>query len=209
MLTQVVGLYLLTGLQAVKLSGNYFLSDIGDISCLKQLKSFVASGCDFRAQPTGVQHLHHLQFIELCSNDRLTVAPSLRGMSMLHRLEISACRLIAAPDGLDEAVSLRHLNLWRNRISTMPNMSRLTRLRVVSLHDNQLSAPIEGLDRLSSLQELQLFDNPCTQLLVELSPAQRTRIKSLSLAKVAHKLPIGLEDCINLESLEVKKKLKE
>lgn len=185
------------------MSQNRCLSNIGDIGELQQLRDFVACCCSFETPPVGLERLHSLRRINISNNNSLTVSPSVRGMSSLHSLRLSANELTASPDGLEEATSLRHLGLGENKIIAVPNLSQLTQLQVVSVYKNELTAPLEGIDRLPLLNELSMSNNPCLHLLPTLSPAQCTRIKSLWLANAARVLPVGLTDCVNLETLDV------
>jgi len=193
-------------LQSVILSNNRDLSDIGDIGELTLLNSLILDGCRFVKPPAGLEQLNQLHLLNFCWNCSLTVAPSLRGVSMLRSLLLWRNRLQAAPDGLESATSLRYLDLSNNSIATMPNLSRLTQLRVLHIVANRLTHSIEGLDQLPLLQAFKGCSNRCAQLIQEISPAQRTSLRLLWLSDVAHVLPLGLTECVNLQCLDVSAK---
>ncbi len=138
-----------------------------------------------------------VRYIDCSDGESLDVAPSIRGMSLLHNY-----KLISAPEGLEDAVSLRYLDLSNNGITKLPNMSRLTQLEIAYFDNNQISTPIEGIDQLPFLYRLGCSNKPCTQILDQLSPAQ-TQIDMLRLNGVLTVLPTGLSDCISLFRLGV------
>lgn len=121
---------------------------------------------------------------------------------LFNNKQLGENRISLAPDGLEDAISLRFLELAQNRLEIIPNLARLTQLRRAYFGENRLKMPIEGLEELP-LQALSLGDNPCSQLLVELSPSQRSQLEELFISGVANKLPVGLQDCSSLTVLDV------
>lgn len=186
----------------VQFSTNKMLSEIGDIGLLQQLTTFCVDGCAFEAPPVGLVALCRLYEIDF-DNNVLAVAPSIRGMSTLRCMRFAGNALTTPPDGLEDATQIRLIDLSNNNLqSTVPNLSRLALLQQLYLEENDLTMPIEGIDKLSLLTRLNLDNNPCEQIVSQLS-ASSHRLSELSLSGVAHSLPIGLSDCVNLTLLDV------
>ena len=84
------------------------------------------------------------------------------------------------PASLGNLTRLRHLSLNQNQLSgTIPDLGSLTSLRHLYLYDNQLSGTIPNLDSLTSLRQLYLNQNQLSGTIPDLGSL--TRLTHLSL----------------------------
>lgn len=86
-LKEVSGLNWLTRLHTAKFSKNKSLSTIGDIGELQQLCAILLDNCNFETAPSGLERLVSLRELDMSAN-RLTMAPSVRAMSLLATLKV-------------------------------------------------------------------------------------------------------------------------
>ncbi|KAJ4762302.1 Disease resistance protein RPS5 [Rhynchospora pubera] len=129
-------------------------------------------------------------------------------------LELSRCNLISFPQGISELVKLEHLNLYGNKITSVPEeLKHVRNLRFLSLRHNPINSFPKGvLPELKELMVLDLYsDYPFysgsgdgehwkTWLINELSCLSKLRCLSIDLRQ-----PTQFRNLLELSNLPVRK----
>ena len=136
--------------------------------------------------------------------ERLTELPeSLRQLTQLQELDISAHQLTTLPEWLGEFTELRLLYVYRNQLTALPeSLGQLTQLRLLYLSRNQLTALPDSLGQLTRLRWLYLSDNQLTVLPEWLGQLTQLRFLDLTNNQLTV-LPEWLCQLTHLLSLEL------
>ncbi len=118
-------------------------------------------------------------------------------------LDLSSCGLDDLPPEIGSLITLKHLYLRNNRLTTLPNsIGDLTQLTHLDLENNRLTTVPFGVLHLTSLQTLDLRTNRLTDIPAELGGM--TALRKLYLMKNAIRaLPAEFGKLINLQQLDL------
>lgn len=115
----------------------------------------------------------------------------------LEKLTINSSLVTTA--GLEKLVSLKELNLGRNRITTIAGLDSLANLEVLCLNNNSITQ-IKGLDRLVNLKKLALDGNHIARIegLDQLVSLEKLHLWRNGITKIE-----GLDHLVNLKVLDL------
>lgn len=119
----------------------------------------------------------------------------------VNALNLQTLGLNAIPPEISQLTNLTHLILHNNKLTAVsPEISKLTNLRKLQLNDNQLKAVPVELTQLINLQELRLDNNRLTAILpefVQLTNLRKLRLNNNKLSAI----PPILAQLSNLEEI--------
>jgi Leucine-rich repeat (LRR) protein len=100
------------------------------------------------------------------SENQISIVPDEIGcFDKLETLNVSFNQLKSLPDSLKlVAGTLRELNLTKNALTTLPDLSTCTNLQLLWIGQNKITAAPNWLPSLVALQRLSLASNPWTAL---------------------------------------------
>lgn len=139
---------------------------IGELEQLKSLKlgyNHMQGGrmnC-LHALPQSIENLIHLQQLDLCFNQLVSVPEWFKGFSRLRVLDLSFNQLIQLPDWLGRFSQLQEIRFGNNHLKGVPQaLGNLAQLRVLCLANNQLKDLPQSIGYLNQLRDLNLDNNP-------------------------------------------------
>jgi predicted outer membrane repeat protein len=120
----------------------------------------------------------------------------------VHKINRSDQKLIGVIPNLSILTKLKLLNLAQNKLNgSIPNLDHLTALEGIYLNNNQLSGAIPNLSTLTHLQKLVLNDNQLTGNIPNLVTSKNLMTLSLSNNKLSGAIPTELNSLTQLNDL--------
>ncbi|KAJ3373440.1 hypothetical protein GGF31_000873 [Allomyces arbusculus] len=142
------------------------------LAVLRKLTGLGLSECGLTSLPKAVLSLHRLVQLALFNNRLQDVPPAIGQLRRLVKLDLSSNRIRSLPSEIGSLRSLEWLNLSQNELTKLPpDICGLKRLRELGLGGNQLSS-LPDLSPLQALRILTLYSNQ----LVSLDPSILTLV---------------------------------
>lgn len=174
-------------------SGFERIPDLSELTNLRQLSLRGNKLTALPALPSGLERLIYdenpisqtpdlspLTKLKILSLDNVRLMPTGLGeLRDLREFSASACKLEELPSELLNLPTLQKLVLSKNKLSSLPDLSGLSALRVLDLANNELHALPTGLLALDNLESLVLEGNRSLEDLVERDAAQRAICEQL------------------------------
>lgn len=215
----------LTELEELTLGSNYLGGFPEQIRGFKRLKSLHLGNNDLVELPPWLGELSELEYLALHKNLKLKSIGPVRGLKHLRTLNLYYVNLVELPEFVYDLRDLTTLTLWNVRrfpdglgplenlefftncggpaVRSLPKgFTRLRKLRMTRLSQNNLEILPEDLGNLENLEQISLYQNRLSQL--PDSMARLQRLTKLNLAwNCFETLPCWLNDLKELQWLGI------
>lgn len=128
----------LTSLKELWLSENPVTELGGDWSKLKKLTVVALSQCKLTEFPAALLKVPTLETITLVDNACTSLPDAIGTLKNLKGLFLGRNKLKAIPDSLLKLTKIEELTLGGNQLEALPDLSKLTKLKKLSIKDNKL-----------------------------------------------------------------------
>ncbi|EPZ35328.1 hypothetical protein O9G_000724 [Rozella allomycis CSF55] len=136
------------------------LSEVPDsFGDLESLTSLGISDCLLRDFPLCITRLNSLYKLGLFGNQIRVIPKEIKNLKLLTKLDLSENQIEEIPREIGHCTNLQWLNLSRNRLKSLPvEISNLCKVEELGLSNNMLQV-LPDLSKLTSLKILPVFDN--------------------------------------------------
>ena len=108
----------------------------------------------------GIQYFTNINTLEVKYNPNLHTIPNIDGLTSITTLGLDSNDLTSLPN-LSTLVNLQVLSFHHNRVAVLPSLTNLNQLTILFAQSNQLTA-LPNLTTLVNLDKLFISDNPIT-----------------------------------------------
>lgn len=215
----------LTKVEDLNLVSNYLGEFPRHIRGFSQLKRLALGNNDIAELPAWCNELQNLEYLALHKNMKIRSIAALRGLKRLRSLNLYFLNLHTLPEFVYEFRDLENLVLWNIKsfpdgIETLENLefftncgapsfrsmpkgfTRLRKLRMARLYQNNLEILPEDMGDLENLEQLSLYQNRLSTLPESMSRLKKLRKLNLGWNKF-EALPDWLNDLKRLEWLGI------
>ena len=149
-----------TNLESIEIHSSYSANDatllneiIGHLATIPTLTSLKLTDNELCVVPPSIEQMKQLKFLNLGYNDIEQIPPFIAGMT-----------------------SLEHINLELNNLYSIPDLSRLTSLKVLNVSSNELEVLPDSICNLTAMQELYVSRNKLSKLPDELGKLEKLHV---------------------------------
>jgi Leucine-rich repeat (LRR) protein len=205
----------LTQLEELNLGSNYLGAFPEQIRGFENLKSLALGNNDITELPSWCGELQNLEYLALHKNIKLRSITPLKGMLRLRSLNLYFVNLHTLPEFVYEFRDMKNLVLWNIKnfpdgLETLENLefftncggpsvrelpkgfTRLEKLRMARVYQNDLETLPEDLGDLQNLEQLSVYQNRLSQL-----PDSMARLRRLTKLNLGWNCFESLPDWLN------------
>lgn len=175
--------------------------DMAGLCSLTQLRTLSISGIRTPTQiPDCIDQLNQLAELRIESVPLSRLSDRIGFLKQVQKLSLDHCGLDSLPATIAQLTNLKELGLQGNKLRQMPNIWKMTNLRVLNIANNQLTVLPEDIGRLTHLETLAAYNNKLTQLPASIGRLANLQLVSLQ-ANQLEQLPEELGKLRKLQSL--------
>ncbi|GKV48983.1 hypothetical protein SLEP1_g55755 [Rubroshorea leprosula] len=198
---------LLSNIQHLDLSDNFFQDSIGQLS---KLESIDLSYNQLNGSiPNSIGQLSKLKSINLCANQLSgSILDNIRPLSKLESINLYANQLNGSiPDSIGQLAKLKSIDLSANQLSgSIPDsIGQLAKLESIDLSANQLSGSIpDSIGQLAKLESIDLYANQLSGSIPD-SIGQLAKLESIDLYanQLNGSIPDSIGQLAKLKSIDL------
>lgn len=191
---------------------------------LVQISGLGLSENDFEEIPECVYRMRNLRKFGFFSNKITRISPSIKQLRSLVKVDLSNNRLESLPEEFCQLGNISWLNLSNNRLQTLPagiarltkleelglgtnaltelpDMSTLTRLRILPVFKNNIKRIHPSICLLRSIEKLDFSDNSIVEFPVDAIYNQSLRYLNLRNNRIAHISPFFFSGALSTISM--------
>lgn len=163
---------------------NYLDEILTNIAELPKLKHFDAEYCNIKYVSPSVLALKELEYLNLDHNLLNTLPPEISQLQLLQNLFLGYNQLNDLPDTYSDLNNLHGLYLTKNNFSKLPTaLSGMENLRIIALGGNKIT-DITGLEKNKYLEVIYLWENPISDIPIEIAQLPYLRVLNLNETKL-------------------------